>query len=246
MIATRRPFNGTFILLLGIHQKFTDSGVKQSFSFTLYIKILKNRGNIGYSFFVFISPICPEKAIPCKFIRIRMFIDRMTIGIITLNFIPLHMAIHPGFYTYVVMQSKTVVKTYAPNAVRCMGLRQTSGSSNIPLVFFNDTNSFKTDIQRMDGNEKLCGNSMCRISIPGESHICRRNAFNHSSQSFMFRSKMFRKNNVKFDRAGEGRSPDCWICSLLAQGFIRNLAFSVVSSVFKPSSSNSFPSITFH
>lgn len=49
MIATRRPFNGTFILLLGIHQKFTDSGVKQSFSFTLYIKILKNRGNIGYS-----------------------------------------------------------------------------------------------------------------------------------------------------------------------------------------------------
>ena len=55
MIAARRPFNGTFILLLGIHQKFTDSGVKQSFSFTLYIKILKNRGNIGYSFFVFIS-----------------------------------------------------------------------------------------------------------------------------------------------------------------------------------------------
>lgn len=206
MIATRRPFNGTFILLLSIHQKFTDSGVKQSFSFTLYIKILKNRGNIGYSFFVFISPICPEKAIPCKFIRIRMFIDRMTIGIITLNFIPLHMAIHPGFYTYVVMQSKTVVKTYAPNAVRCMGLRQTPGSSNIPLVFFNDTNSFKTDIQRMDGNEKMCGNSMCRISIPGESHICRRNAFNNSSQSFMFRSKMFRKNNVKFDRAGEGRS----------------------------------------
>ena len=47
---------------------------------------------------------------------------------------------------------------------------------------------------------------MCRISIPGESHICRRNAFNNSSQSFMFRSKMFRKNNVKFDRAGEGRS----------------------------------------
>lgn len=135
MIAARRPFNGTFILLLGIHQKFTDSGVKQSFSFTLYIKILKNCGNIGYSFFVFISPVCPEKAIPGKFIRIRMFIDRMTIGIITLNFIPLHMAIHPGFYTYVVMQSKTVVKAYAPNAVRCMGLRQTPGSSNIPLVF---------------------------------------------------------------------------------------------------------------
>ena len=141
MIAARRPFNGTFILLLGIHQKFTDSGVKQSFSFTLYIKILKNRGNIGYSFFVFISPICPEKAIPCKFIRIRMFIDRMTIGII-----PLHIAIHPGFYTYVVMQSKTVVKAHAPNAVRCMGLGQTPGSPCIPLVFFNDTNPFKTDI----------------------------------------------------------------------------------------------------
>lgn len=155
MIATRRPFNGTFILLLGIHQKFTDSGVKQSFSFTLYIKILKNRGNIGYSFFVFISPICPEKAIPCKFIRIRMFIDRMTIGIITLNFIPLHMAIHPGFYTYVVMQSKTVVKTYAPNAVRCMGLRQTSGSSNIPLVFFNDTNRHPEDGWKREAVRKL-------------------------------------------------------------------------------------------
>lgn len=80
MIAARRPFNGTFILLLGIHQKFTDSGVKQSFSFTLYIKILKNRGNIGIPSLFSSPPYVLKRQIPCKFIRIRMFIDRMTIG----------------------------------------------------------------------------------------------------------------------------------------------------------------------
>lgn len=213
MIAARRPFNGTFILLLRIHQKFTDSGVKQSFSFTLYIKILKNCGNIGYSFFVFISPVCPEKAIPGKFIRIRMFIDRKTIGIITLNFIPLHMAIHPGFYTYVVMQSKTVVKAYAPNAVRCMGLRQTPGSSNIPLVFFNDTNPFKTDIQGMNRNDKLSRNTVVRIPITRKIHICGRETFDHPAQSFMFCGKLFRENHVKFDRAGKGRSLFCFYCN---------------------------------
>ncbi len=70
MIAARSPFNGTFILLLGIHQKFTDSGVKQASAFPFYMKSLKDCSNIRYSFFIFISPVCPEKAIPGKFIRI--------------------------------------------------------------------------------------------------------------------------------------------------------------------------------
>lgn len=206
MIAARRPFNGTFILLLGIHQKFTDSGVKQAIAFPFYIKSLKDCSNIRYSFFIYMDSVCSKKAIPGKFIRIPVSIDRMTIGIIALNFIPLHMAIYPGFYTYVIMQSKTVVNAYAPNAVCGMGLRQTPGSSNIPLIFFNDMNPFKTDIKGMNRNDKLSRNTVVRITIPGESHICRRNALDQASQRFMFRSKLFGKNHVKFDRAGKGCS----------------------------------------
>ncbi len=146
-------------------------------------------------------------------------------SVITLNFIPLHMAILPGFYTYVVMQSKTVVKSYTPNAVRCMGLSQTPGSPCIPLVFFNDTNPLKTDIKGMNGNDKLGRNTVLRLSITWESHIGRRNALDQASQRFMFRSKLFGKNYFKFNRTGEGCSLFCFYLNGYFPSGLLNLFF---------------------
>lgn len=205
MATAGSAFDGTFILFLGINQKFSDSGVKQAIAFTLYIKPLKNRGDIGYPLFISHKLVCSEKAIPSEFVGIRMFIDRISVSVITLNFIPLHVPVLSGFYADIVVLVKTIVDAYTPDAVRRMSLCQASGSSCIAFVFFNYIDSVKTDVQGMDGDEKLC-----RISIPGESHIYRRNAFNHPAQSFMFRSKMFRENHVKFNRAGEDCSLFCF------------------------------------
>lgn len=58
----------------------------------------------------------------------------------------------------------------------------------------------------MNGNDKLSRYAVVRISITRKIHICGRETFDHPSQSFMFRSKLFRENHVKFDRAGEGCS----------------------------------------
>lgn len=202
MAAAGSAFDGTFILFFGINQKFSDSGVKLAIASVLYIKPLKDSGDIGYPFLISHEFVCSEQAIPCECVGIRMFIDRISVSVITLNLIPLHVPVFPGFYADIVVLVKTIVDAYTPDAVRRMSLSQASGSSCIAFVL----DPVKTDVQGMDGNEKLGGNSMCRISIPGESHICRRNAFNHLAQSFMFRSKIFRENHVKFDRAGEGRS----------------------------------------
>ena len=210
MAAAGSAFDGTFILFFGINQKFSDSGVKQAIASVLYIKPLKDSGDIGYPLFIPHKLVCSEQAIPCECVGIRMFIDRISVSVITLNLIPLHVPVFPGFYADIVVLVKTIVDTYTPDAVRRMSLSQASGSSCIAFVFFNYIDPVKTDVQGMDGDEKLGGNSMCRISIPWKSHICRRNAFNHPAQSFMFRSKMFRENHVKFNRAGEGCSLFCF------------------------------------
>lgn len=70
----------------------------------------------------------------------------------------------------------------------------------------------------MNGNDKLSRYAVVRISITRKIHICGRETFDHPSQSFMFRSKLFRENHVKFDRAGEG-------CSLFGFHFNGYLLF---------------------
>lgn len=64
-----------------------------------------------------------------------MFIDRISVSVITLNLIPLHVPVFPGFYADIVVLVKTIVDTYTPDAVRRMSLSQASGSSCIAFVF---------------------------------------------------------------------------------------------------------------
>ncbi len=76
-----------------------------------------------------------------------MFIDRISVSVITLNLIPLHVPVFPGFYADIVVLVKTIVDTYTPDAVRRMSLSQASGSSCIAFVFFNYIDPVKTDVQ---------------------------------------------------------------------------------------------------
>lgn len=41
-----------------------------------------------------------------------MFIDRISVSVITLNLIPLHVPVFPGFYADIVVLVKTIVDTY--------------------------------------------------------------------------------------------------------------------------------------
>ena len=154
MAAAGIAFDGTFILFFGINQKFSDSGVKQAIASVLYIKPLKDSGDIGYPLFIPHKLVCSEQAIPCECVGIRMFIDRISVSVITLNLIPLHVPVFPGFYADIVVLVKTIVDTYTPDAVRRMSLSQASGSSCIAFVFFNYIDPVKTDVQGMDGDEK--------------------------------------------------------------------------------------------
>ena len=112
MAAAGSAFDGTFILFFGINQKFSDSGVKQAIASVLYIKPLKDSGDIGYPLFIPHKLVCSEQAIPCECVGIRMFIDRISVSVITLNLIPLHVPVFPGFYADIVVLVKTIVDTY--------------------------------------------------------------------------------------------------------------------------------------
>lgn len=203
MGTARSSFNGTLVFFLQIYQEFVNPGMKQAITFAFYMKALVNRSNIGDSFQLSHELVSSEKTIPRKFIRIRMLVDWLSLGINSLNSVPLFVrVIEIRLNSYIIMSVKTIITLNPPKTVCIMWYSQASGRTLVTLVFFNDINSFKTDVQGVNRNKKLGRCAVTGISISRETHIQCRSPIRQSSHFFVFGSELFRKNHFKFNRFG--------------------------------------------
>lgn len=147
------PLNRAFIVLIRIYKELVNPGVKPAIVSTVYVKALENRDNIRDSFHVPSVFVSSEKALPCEFIRIPMLINRLTVGINSLNGIPFFA--RAGSTPYIIMTTKTIFNINPPDTICIMLFGQATGRTLITFIFFDDINPVKTYVQRVKRNNKL-------------------------------------------------------------------------------------------